>query len=143
MTKTQYVAALRDLADFVEKQEFPESWKGWWNEAETFATPKLEFNVHSKSDFGKICAAMGSFEKERTSYSTGAKKTLPGGAIVSVSANRDVVCKRVVVGTKTVPAEPERIIEARPERTEEIVEWECPESFVALKSEEEEANVNA
>lgn len=46
-----------------------------------------------------------------------------------VNALRDNICDKVVIGTRTIPAEPERTvtIAAQPERTEEITEWRCSE----------------
>ena len=40
---------------------------------------------------------------------------------------RSAVCTRKVVGIKVVPAKPARTVElpAEPERTEEVVEWDC------------------
>lgn len=136
MKKIEYVTALRELADFVESKDFPEKWASYFGTETAFDKPTLNFSVQNKNDFGKIAAAMGSFEKLRDSYSTGALKKMPSGAIIHLTASREVVCKKIVVGTRTVPAKPERILEAEPEREEEIVEWECPESFVALKEEE-------
>jgi hypothetical protein len=49
-----------------------------------------------------------------------------GTATIRYYADREAVCKKKVVGTKTIPA---RVV---PEREEEIVEWECePISLLA------------
>lgn len=137
MNKVEYVKALRELADYVESREFPEKIKNWiGDESDLFESPGLNFYTRNKHDFGLIATAMGSFEKVRTDYSTGAIKKLASGVEVKLTANRDVICKKIVVGTRTVAGTPERIIEAEPEREEEIVEWECPESFVSLKEDE-------
>lgn len=140
MKRLEYVAALRELADYVETHEFPETRKSSYSDMEfdLFDAPKLNWYVDDKALFGTICAAMGSFEKVRNEYSTGAKKVLTAGAVVELSASRSTVCTRRVVGTKTIPATEERI-EAQPEREIEVVEWECPESFINLGK--EEANV--
>lgn len=42
-----------------------------------------------------------------------------------ISTNRELICERVVVGKKVIPAQPERVIPAEPERTVEEVEWRC------------------
>lgn len=138
MKRLEYVAALRELADYVETHEFPDTRKNMWGDKDidVFDAPRLMFYTDDKVRFGEICAVMGSFEKLRSEYSTGAKATLPSGAYVEVSASRSVVCTRRVVGTKTIPAQEERI-EATPEQEVEIVEWECPESFIALAKETE------
>ncbi len=43
----------------------------------------------------------------------------------TISAHREVVCERVVVGKQMFPAEPERIVPATPAHMVEIVEWKC------------------
>jgi hypothetical protein len=43
----------------------------------------------------------------------------------SISTMRKVICERVVVGKKVIPARPETVIPASPERTEEEIEWRC------------------
>lgn len=132
MTKNEYVAALRELADFVESRDFPDTWKGIYVDY-TFNAPKLYVSVAAKEDFGRFAAALGSFEKIRTEYSTGMSRTLPLQANITITADREVVCTKIITGIRVLPAEPERIVEALPERTEDIVKWVCPESFVSLK----------
>jgi hypothetical protein len=137
MNRIEYIKALRELADYVESREFPDEWKGWWSDNKnSFANPALEFSTYQKSDFGKIAKAMGTFKKEVTDYSTMAHVSLPSGATVKVTASRDVVCRKVEVGTKIIPAKEEEVIPAEPEREEPIYKWECPESFVDLANEE-------
>ena len=138
MNKQQYVAALRELADFVEQRDFPEQSKlsYGYGKSDNFSAPELSFWTYDKTDFANICAAMGSFEKKRDQWCTGAVNTLPGGATVRVTASRETICRKVVVGTRKVEAKPEEIIPAEPEHEEDIVEWECPESFIALKEEQ-------
>lgn len=132
MKKAEYINALRELADYIEARDFPDTIQGYCGESDTFDKPSVRIYVKNKTDFGRLCAAMGSFEKKRDSYSTGAETVLTSGVVVGVTASREVVCKKIVVGTRTIEAKPEEIIPAEPEHEEEIVEWECPESFVAL-----------
>lgn len=49
-------------------------------------------------------------------------------------ADRENVCKKIVIGTKLVP---ETVIEAQiiPAHEEEIVEWHCPESLREMQLE--------
>ncbi|HBG30736.1 MAG TPA: hypothetical protein DDW98_08925 [Gammaproteobacteria bacterium] len=88
---------------------------------------------------------MGSFTKD---YSCDSQVWLIkdfDGAKVRLVFNRTTVCKRVVTGTKTIPAvtipakpaEPERVI---PEQTVETVEWQCGESLLAKTFDELEAS---
>lgn len=140
MNRLEYVAALRELADYIVTHELPDTIEGYWSHQvnDTFSPFTLYISARNKRDFGTLCASLGSFEKVVTDYSTGAEVKLPGGMKVHVSISREQVCKRVVVGTKIVPAKEEEIIPAEPEHEEDIVKWECPESFIALK---EDANV--
>lgn len=142
MHKTQYVQALRTLADYVDAREWPKQIQGWLGPQDTFDKPTLVFSTKNKTDFGLLCAALGTFEKTRNEYTTGATTTLESGVVIMVTANRDVVCRKIVIGKKTVPATEERIIEAEPEREVDIVEWECPESFIALGKKQEAENVS-
>lgn len=138
MKRVEYIAALRQLADYLESHEITDTYKNRWSgkDEDLFSAPHLEVYTDNKELFGNICGAMGSFIKEVSDYSTGAVHKLPSGAYFGVRASRSVVCKRVIVGTKTVPAKEEEIIPAEPEHEEEIVKWECPESFIDLGKEE-------
>lgn len=142
MNKTEYVAALRELAAFVEGKDFPDRWTGYWGGNDSFPTPTLDFLVITKNDFGALARALGSFTKEASSSYTSVRKQLESGVMVSVSAPREKVCKKIVIGKRKLAAEPETIIPAKPEREEDVVEWECPESFVALKDEKELTQAN-
>lgn len=133
MNKKEYVDALRELADFVESREFPDEWQNSWGGKDCFQSPGLQFWARTKSDFAIISSAMGSFEKDSSENYLTAKKNLPKGAYVCLDANKETTCVKKVVGKKIIPATDEEIIPAKPEREEDIVEWECPESFIALK----------
>jgi len=139
MKKNEYVVALRELADYLESHEIPDTKPNRWTGQadDLFPTLRMDIYVDDKELFGRICAAMGTFTKEVSDYSTSAVRTLTNGATFGVRASRSVVCKRIVVGTKTVAAKEEEIIPAEPEHEEEIVKWECPESFVSLANEGE------
>lgn len=139
MNKENYVKALRDLANYVEAREWPEKIEGWLGPQDVFDLPKLYIGARNKTEFGVLCASMGSFDKVRTDYTTGAKTTLESGVTIEVSIGREKVCRKIVVGTRTIAAVPEHteVVEEQPEHTEEVVEWECPESFIALAKETE------
>lgn len=139
MKRLEYVAALRELADYVEAREFPDTRLGYGNRIDAFERPALTFWLNDKRDFGLFAAAMGSFEKAVTDYSTAANHTTPT-INVRVVASRETVCTKKVLGTRTVDAKPEEIIPAVEEHEEEIVAWECPESFVALGKQEGKEN---
>lgn len=131
MKKIEYVAALRELANFVESRNFPDQWRGWDSDT-SFDPPVLTLYVANKKHFGEIVSSVGAFKKSGDSVSTDVQKTLSSGALINVWGKKEAVCERVVVGTRTVAAVPEEIIPAKPEHEEEIIEWKCPGSFVAL-----------
>ena len=135
MNKIEYVRALRELADFIEEKELPDVWQGWYSK-ESYSHPTCLFYVANKKQFGDMASKIGSFTKSGDSVSTDIQRILPSGATITVWGKKEAVCERVVVGSKIIPAEPEQIIPAKPEREEEIVEWKCPESFISLKEDE-------
>jgi hypothetical protein len=53
-----------------------------------------------------------------------------GAFTLEVLYKSELVCERVVVGTENVP---EKTV---PAHTKEIVEWQCPESLLALAVDE-------
>lgn len=126
MNKQEYVAGLRELADFIENAPFPDSWQGAWGE-KSWEAHYIYLNTGTKEDFQKFVKALGTFEKTFSEYSSSAVKTLPSGIKITVSTDRQNICKKVVVGTRVIPAKEERTVieEAEPEREEEIVKWEC------------------
>jgi hypothetical protein len=131
MTKNEYIKALRELADFIESKDFPDSWKGSYLQ-NSFDVPYLSLYVYDKEVFGAMCRELGSFEKEHTSYHLSALKKLTNGAKLTVNISKDYSCKKIVLGTKIVPATEDQVIPGKPEHEVEEVSYECPESFVAL-----------
>jgi hypothetical protein len=60
---------------------------------------------------------------------------IPGVITLNFSTNRENVCTKRVIGTRIVP---EHILPGTPsqiiaEHTEEIIEWDCPESLLKAK----------
>jgi hypothetical protein len=77
-------------------------------------------------------APIGSVRKEAGDAYAGAVRTF-GSIELRVLCSRDQVCERIVVGTRPVEVPDPEIVAAAPRVTidEEIVEWRCPESFLA------------
>jgi hypothetical protein len=57
-----------------------------------------------------------------------------GGINLEVSIHREAVCKRIVVGSKIIPAVPEHTVD--------IVEWECDKSIFESNSLREKKDNN-
>ena len=72
--------------------------------------------------FAKVAGKVSKSAFESVFY---LRKGFSGDIHLDFNAERDQVCKRVVVGTKLIPATSERIVPAQPEHEEEIVEWNC------------------
>lgn len=133
MRKIELIENLRIFANYLESCPLPdelniEGGTSFWHLAD---------NAY---DFGKTVALLGSFQKEATESYLNANKQI-GGIHFQVTAIRNNVCTPKIVGKKIIPAEPEKTIEAKPERVEDIIEWECPPSFVALGKEEAHVNI--
>ncbi len=136
MKKEEYVKALRELAEFVEKTDLPDQVKDFYGEkVDSFDPPKLFLYLRSKPEFVDIVSKIGAYEKTKTGGFVGVKKILPSGASMMLDIHSEQICKKVKVGTRIVPAREEEIIPAEPEQEEDVYEWQCPESFNALKEE--------
>lgn len=115
MTHAEYANALRAVADFYEgHEEIPLPGTSMQNSS---------CDLDNKHTYALVAKALGSFEKNYSDQFITISKNI-GGINLQFTAYRHVVCERVVVGTKTVPAQviPERFVE---EHDEEIVEWKC------------------
>lgn len=135
MNKQEYVNSLRELADFVESKELPDNWKGsvYRDDRCSYDAPDLNLDVADKQEFGRMVAALGTFDKTSTDCNVRAVVQLEDGASITVSIPREHICKKVVVGKKIVPFREAMLIQAEPEHEEDVVEWECPKSLIALK----------
>ncbi len=62
-----------------------------------------------------------------------------GDFTIEFNFKREEVCKKVLKEVKVLPAEPARTveIEATPERTEEVWDWECPDSILRPKADDD------
>jgi hypothetical protein len=104
---------MRDLLDFLqEHEEIPLPYFGMVNSF-----------VYDEIDVDTAARIMAPCDKDiGGSYFSLNRKF--GSLEFSVNFAREEVCERIVVGTKEIPA---RTIEAR---TEEIVEWNCPDGVL-------------
>ena len=72
-----------------------------------------------------LARRFGTAEKQYSGDFFWLKKQFGDTVLFSASSDRETVCERIVIGTEIIPAAPECILPASPERTEEIVEWRC------------------
>lgn len=113
-------AGLRDLADFLEDHpEVDVRYAGW------------SFNLFPEdlAEIGR--GGYGRLEKKVKGDWYCLIKHFGKHVTLEFNKSRELVCERVKVGEKIIPAEPERfipeqVIPAKPERVEEVYEWKCP-----------------
>jgi hypothetical protein len=114
------ITGLREYADFLEQHpSVPE--------------PCITtFNVFawSPDEFRAMAREIGAAKKGENGSWLYLRKTFGNGAVgFDLNTGRDAICTRKVVGTRIVPAKP--ATEATPETTEDIIEWDCPDSILA------------
>jgi hypothetical protein len=129
-----YSQGLREIADFYDAH--PEV-------KLPFEGTLSEFRIYglSKAELAPTLRAFGKAEKKYTNDTFEIVKTFPSGRKLYTYNPRNSICEKKVVGTKIVPAEPEKtvvvVVPAKPEREEEIVVWDCGESLLAITADQE------
>ena len=113
--RVQFIQALRELAD-------------WYDEHQDLRAPttSVQFNLmcHDKEDLLAMRRAAGLRDKVYSGDYISFRKVLPGPcSYLDIYLYREKVCKKVVTGTRVVPAQPEREVE---EYT-----WECDDALLA------------
>ena len=107
-----FIKGLRDFADFL--QEHPS--------VKVPSYVSIDAFVHTREDIIEQ-AKLGHWQKVYNDTWFSLHKEFAPTLVYNINTERDVVCKRVVKGTKTLPA--------TPERTVEDVEWVCTEPLLA------------
>lgn len=121
MKAQTYAAGLRAVADFVEENaDFLDNGGG----TNLLGDELVRFYAPDAAAIAGFVRLFGKAEKEYSDAGLFYLRTKIGGLPVEVFSNRGNVCRKIVKGTRVVPAVtiPEQHI---PEREEEIVEWEC------------------
>lgn len=129
MNKQEMIDSLEEILTLLKEREFPESVVfelGWTGIRAVCAAPE---------EFAGAARALGTFEKNPIGNILYLDRKC-GAIELSVSIDRAKTCRKIVKGTRVVPATRREVktyvTEAQPERVEEVVEWECPESILAL-----------
>lgn len=126
MDKSTIVQSLRDLAAYIEARDW--SCHG----TSDFSMGTVYLFCEGNEDFAKNARLLGSFTKESGSGYLNLFRNF-GPIRFEVTIPHAKICKRVVVGTRVIPAEPERVIPAKPEHIEELYEWHCPDSVLKIQ----------
>jgi hypothetical protein len=130
--RIEFVAGLRALADFVETAhpDVPIGTDLYTNEYVAYekfvGANGIEYSGNTIEGMAILATLLRTCDKKPDSNFFNLSKEFGGGVKLIWFADRNAVCERVVVGTKVVPPQPERVIPAEPERIEELVEWHCP-----------------
>jgi hypothetical protein len=114
---------LRDLADFLEQHE----------EVPPVYSMTLNAFTHTKEELQDVARKGAPWEKIYEAGYFSLRKRF-GPVTLDINLNREKVCRRVVTGTRIVPAQP-----AEPEHEEDIVEWVCEDPI--LEGEKPDATV--
>jgi hypothetical protein len=112
-TKSEFISALREMADFFESHPGVPAPTG-------LAT--LYYWSETKEELADIARALGNAKKYYSNDYFGLHREF-GPFEVMWIIRRGLVCRRVVVGTRTLPAVPEHIVED--------VRWECDDPLLA------------
>lgn len=115
------VTDLRAMADALESIEAPE--------ASGFNYTAVNIFVDTADELRSAVHRIGgSWAKDSISSHFCIRRGF-GDGCVSVFLAHEAICEKRIV-TKTIPARERVVIEAQPERTEEVVEWDCPRSIL-------------
>lgn len=122
------IRGLRELADFLES----------WPECPGVSSPNVNIWLPTEEDAKPVMAAFakhaGHVEKHFLETTAYLRKKFAGNVWLDINANRNAVCERVQVGTRIVPAQPERVLPATEDKEEPVFEWQCG-SFLAAPEE--------
>ncbi len=127
MNKTEYVAALRGMADVIEQSALdPDTY---------MSRPMLNLFVENADAMAALVRQIGGhFTKDTLGESVFFLRRDCAGGYIDVNASRENVCERVVTGTKVVHI-PDPDFEAPEVPTVEVevetFEWRCPESILS------------
>lgn len=106
------IDGLREFATFLEQNpDVPTPY---------VSAPSFSYFVDTREEMQAFARMLGDTEKEYINEYFYLKKFF-GPVRFDVNSYRSLVCEKRIVGTKTIPAQPER--------TEQIVEWECASIF--------------
>lgn len=115
---------LRELADFIEAN--PRLAPRWGVLSITSAP--------TAKAFSEMVAALGPAKKSADRWDLIAEREFAGGVRLRVDVSKELTCEQVVVGKRVVEREvyPEGIEPTIELVEEDVTEWRCPPSFLAL-----------
>jgi hypothetical protein len=129
---SEFTDGLRALAGFLDFHPELQQYLAIGSKTEV-----LLFPPDKPSAMASVARMMGTCDKKYVDTLFSLTKDFGGGATMRAFFSREAVCVKKVIGQKLVPAEPEVLIPAKPERLEDIVEWECSEPSLLAPREDE------
>jgi hypothetical protein len=129
---SEFTTGLRYLAEFLDNHPEIQTYLGQHTKTEINLFPPDEPRA-----MASVARAFGSCEKKWMDTLLVLAKDFGDGVTLRALFARDAVCVKKVIGQKLVPAEPEVLIPAKPERLEDIVEWECSEPSLLAPREDD------
>lgn len=106
-TRADIIAGMRELLNFLEAH--PE-----------IAVMTQHYIVYVSADELKQMARIGGWQKVYEGQFFTLRRHFSGGQKLDIYTNREAICRKVVTGTRVVPAQP-----AVEEHTEDVEEWVC------------------
>lgn len=106
--RAEFINGLRDLAN-------------WYGEHPDLEAPGAYggFNIYTQSPehFAELRRILGVSEKQSVTDTIYFRKSFGSYVKLDININKEKTCEKVKVGTRIVPAQPERV--------EEVYEWKC------------------
>jgi len=125
-----YIRGLRELADWFERHpDLPSP----------HANTDAFLSARDREKALLLVRAAGSVNKGSDDDDIILHREFGGNVRLRIYLEKKATCTRRLVGTKVIPARPETILPATPEREEEIFEWDCPDSLLGTLSSNGEA----
>ena len=116
--REQFIQGLLDAADFFAKNP----------DIDTPSSLTINQWLSSRDEMAKYARVKGGWKKEYWDTNFALRREFSGGVVFDVNISRNEVCRQVVVGKKTVAAEPAKLIPASPEREIDVTEWVCDDA---------------
>lgn len=110
--RAAFIQALRDCADFYERHPAVEA--PYSTTFNVFVATREEMSLHARA---------ATWEKDYSDDWFMLRKTF-GPLTLDINTSRERVCRKVVTGTRTIPAQPERVVEE--------IEWVCEDALLAV-----------
>lgn len=125
------IAGMRDMLDYLEENE--DVPMPYLSQADAFVSNDKDKAIR---ELAAVARCPGKWKKVAEDEWYRLEQHF-GPITLHVNSTRDLICERVQVGIKTIPAREAFTVDATAERTEPIYELVCPDSILALANNKE------